>query len=748
MSSSESTGALAHALATFTEEARELIVQMEEILLRAESGDNAEGDLNALFRCAHTIKGSGGLFGLDEVVRFTHVVENVLDRLRNGAIRFSSDLISVLLESQDHISTLIDASLAGGVEPALKARSDALMGRLQDWVQVAEKKSGEAAATTVSVASVASASEANTTVVAKDDPAPRVSASGGGAIGNDHWHLSLRFLPRVFTDGMDPLSFIHYLKNCGEIVHVETVCDALPDLDSADPEACYLGFEVALKSDASKLEIESVFEFLAENATIRIFPPFARIEEFVSLIEASGDGEARLGEILIACGTLSRKELEDALRAQSGQSDPLPLGQILVETQAVESAVVDAAVSKQRRFEEKKSVESKSVKVPSDRLDALIDRVGELVIAGAGTFAQASKVNRPELQEQASVLVSLVEDIREMTLRLRMVPIGEVFSRFPRVVRDVSKELGKQIELQITGAESELDKSMVEKLGDPLMHLLRNSMDHGIESAEVRVAAGKPAHGTVGLHARHESGTIVVEVGDDGKGLDPEKILRKAIEKGLVAEGASLSDREIFRLILEPGFSTAETITNLSGRGVGMDVVRSSVEAMRGTLDIDSHLGQGTTIRLCLPLTLAIIDGFHIGVGASHFIVPLDMVDECVELPAGLENVDYMELRDEPTPFVRLRDLFGEVGATQLRPRVVVVRFAGRRIGLVVDRIYGKCQTVIKPLGPLFEHVPCVSGSTILADGEVALIVDVAQLVQDVVGREQRRTRKAGMVAA
>ncbi|MBW7903563.1 MAG: chemotaxis protein CheA [Rhodocyclaceae bacterium] len=726
----DTSGNFSQALATFAEEARELIAQMEEILLRAEEGGCRDDDLHALFRCAHTLKGSGGLFGLDEVVRFTHVVENVLDRLRKGEIGFTSDLITVLLESQDQIDAIVHASLDGGVGAEAVQRSDALIDRLGAWVPHAHEDDDEAAAQ----------------VPAEQTEA--VSASGGGEIGSEHWHISLRFSSDILADGMDPLSFIHYLSNYGEIVHVETVADHLPDLDAADPEACYLGFEVALRSDADKHEIEGVFDFIAERATIRIFPPHGKMEEFIRHIESAPLGGQRLGEILIACGTLTAKELETALNAQQAAEESRRIGHILVENQSVHPAVVEAAATRQRLHEEKRAGEAKSIKVPSDRLDALINRVGELVIAGSGTYAQASRAGLPELHESASLLLSLVEDIRDMTLSLRMVPIGEVFSRFPRVVRDVSRELGKDIELVITGADAELDKSMVEKLGDPLMHLIRNSMDHGIGSAEERVAVGKPAHGTVGLNAYHESGTIVVEVTDDGKGLDPAKILARAIDKGLVDAGAGLSEQEIFRLILEPGFSTAERITNLSGRGVGMDVVRANVEAMRGTLDIQSTLGRGTTMRLCLPLTLAIIDGFHVGVGAAHFIVPLDMVVECVELPEGIDSVDYMELRDEAMPFVRLREVFGETGAPQVRPRVVVTRFGGRRVGLVVDRIHGKCQTVIKPLGPLFGNVPCVSGSTILGSGEVALIIDVARLVHDVAGREQQHSRKGGPVAA
>lgn len=709
---------LQQALGSFMEEARELLAQMEVLLLQAEDGLCEGEDLNALFRAAHTIKGSAGLFGLDEIVRFTHVVENVLVRLRDGAIAFSPELVGVLLACQDHIASLIDA-IAGDEKPDT-ARSDALMHDLEPWTTTG---SPQAASLSVAVPEAGS-----------------VTASGGGQLGADHWHLSLRFGENVLADGMDPLAFINYLGKIGRIVYVETLTNALPEFDLADAEKCYLGFEVALDTEADKAEIESVFEFVAESAHIVIVPPHSKIEEYLALLEAHGADDARLGEILVACGTLTERELQQALDEQLQRRNGEKLGEVLVERGAVEPVVLEAAVEKQRRGDEKRAAEAKSVKVPSEKLDALIDRVGELVIAGAGTFTQASKLNAPQLHESASVLLSLVEDIRDMVLGLRMVAIGEVFSRFPRVVRDVSKELGKDIDLQIRGADSELDKSMVEKIADPLMHLVRNAIDHGIEPADVRLARGKPAGGTLQLNAYHESGLIIVEVSDDGGGLDAAKITRKAIEKGLVAEGTVLTDPEAFRLILEPGFSTADKVSNISGRGVGMDVVRSNVEAMRGTLDIQSTLGVGTTMRICLPLTLAIIDGFHVAVGGSQFIVPLDMVVECIELPPETGNAEYIELRDEAMPIVRLRQLFGEAGVAALRPRIVVVRFAGKRVGLVVDRIVGKCQTVIKPLGPLFEHVPCVSGSTILGDGEVALIIDIAQLIGDVVNREWQKT--------
>lgn len=711
---------LAQALGTFMEEAGELLAQMEEILLRAEDGACGEDDLNALFRCAHTIKGSGGLFGLDEVVRFTHVVENVLDRLRRGEMHFDSELISLLLACQDQISNLISAIAENAEVPV--ARSDELLARLQAVL-------GGAVATTAGVPASGAAPEA----------APEVTASGGGALGSDHWHLSLRFGRKVLQNGMDPLAFINYLTQYGTLVHVETILDDLPDFPDADPELFYLGFEVALRSSASKAEIEGVFEFIADDATIVILPPHSLISEFIALIDAQKGDATRIGELLVACGSVTAKELAEALAEQGRAPGQARVGDILVEHGAVQPVVVEAAADKQKRVEDKRMIEAKSVKVPAERLDALIDRVGELVIAGVGTHLQISHIDRPELMESADVLLSLVEDIRDMALRLRMVAIGEVFSRFPRVVRDVSRELGKDIELSISGAECELDKSMVDKIGDPLMHLVRNSMDHGIESAEKRLAAGKPARGTVELNAYHESGSINIEVKDDGGGLDRQRILKKAIESGLVGADDVLSDQDVYRLILAPGFSTAEKVTNLSGRGVGMDVVRSNIEALRGTLDIESVPGQSTTMRLCLPLTLAIIDGFHVGVGSSNFIIPLDMVVECIELPPDVGERDYFEQRDEALPFIRLRDVFGEQGAAHPRPRVVVVRFGSRRAGLVVDRIYGKCQTVIKPLGPLFSEVPAVSGSTIIGNGEVGMILDVPALVRHCASRSKTR---------
>jgi two-component system chemotaxis sensor kinase CheA len=326
-----------------------------------------------------------------------------------------------------------------------------------------------------------------------------------------------------------------------------------------------------------------------------------------------------------------------------------------------------------------------------------------------------------------------------------MVQIGETFNRFHRVVRDVSKELGKDIELKISGGETELDKSVVEKIGDPLMHLVRNSMDHGIEPAEVRLANGKPAQGRVDLNAYHDSGSIVIEVADNGGGLNRDKILAKAIEKEIVQPGQQMTDKEIYNLVFEAGFSTADKVTNLSGRGVGMDVVRKNIQSLRGTVDVQSEPGEGSRFTIRLPLTLAIIDGFLTGVGKSSYVIPLDMVIECIELRETAEDRNYLNLRGEVLPFVRLREMFEVPGKASGRENVVVVQYGGQKAGIVVDQLLGEFQTVIKPLGTLFRNVRGIAGSTILGTGEVALILDVQALVKRCSNREEQRMRQIQM---
>ena len=705
------------ALRTYIAESRDLLVEMEDILLRLEQEEDRQESLNAIFRAAHTIKGSAGLFGLDAIVAFTHGVESVLDALRGGTHTITGALIALLLQCRDHISDLIDQTETGGaLSAALQAQGAALTAQLQT--------SGTRADAVVLPATQLTAAAA---------PVERLDPD---AVDNDNWHLSLRFAPGCLRDGMDPLSFLRYLGTLGEIVRVQVLDDALPAAAEADAETCYLGFEINFKSDADKAAIEAVFEFVRDGSQIRILPPRSRIGDYIELIGALPEQDLRLGDILVRCGSLTQAELNEALRIQSemrAQAVDRPLGNIVVESGMTSQPVLDAAIEKQSQMREHKTREMQSVRVDADKLDHLINLIGELVIAGAGTALNAQQHGDSVLIESVSTLTRLVEEVRDSALRLRMVQIGATFNRFQRVVREVSKELGKDIDLVITGAETDLDKTVVEKIGDPLMHLVRNSIDHGIESPEQRRAAGKPATGILRLNAYHDSGSIVIEVSDDGAGLNRERILAKAIDKGLVQEGQQLEDTEIDNLIFEPGFSTADAVTNLSGRGVGMDVVKRNIAALRGTVELESRPGKGTTFRVRMPLTLAIIDGFLVGVDTCSFVVPLDMVLECVELNHETRTTtdrNYLNLRGEVLPFIRLRDLFDAQGRPPRRENVVVVQYAGLKAGLVVDRLMGEFQTVIKPLGKIFSRVRGVGGSTILGNGEVALILDVPGLVQ------------------
>ncbi|MFB0934436.1 MAG: chemotaxis protein CheA [Propionivibrio sp.] len=711
----------------YIQESREQLAEMEAGLLRLEQNPDDGDNIDAIFRAAHTIKGGSGVIECAFIEQFTHRVENLLDALRNGEASVSGALATLLLECCDHMGRLIDVLAAQQPEPdaQLVEHGNALTGRLQAFL---DQTAGTGAGS------------ANLTV---QEDEGTVESSGGGVVDTDAWHISIRFGPNVLRGGTDPLSFIRFLGSLGEIIGIETIADAIPSAEEMDPESCYLGFEIRLQTKSSKSDIERIFDFVREDCDLRILSPQSKVSDYVRLIQELPEDTLRLGEMLVRCGALTQAEIDQGLRDQkqttevSGEETPPPLGEILVGNKVVHPEIVEAAVTRQTQVVEKKAREAQLVRVHADKLDQLIDLIGELVIAGASANLLALKSRNGELVEATSVLSRLVESIRDSALQLRMVQIGDTFTRFNRVVRDVSKDLGKEIELSISGAETELDKSVVEKIGDPLMHLVRNSLDHGIEPVEQRLARGKPACGRVSLNAFHDSGSIVIQVSDDGGGLNREKIRAKAIERELIQPTDSLSDAEIINLIFEPGFSTVDQVSKLSGRGVGMDVVRRNIQALRGTVEVTSAEGQGTTFTIRLPLTLAIIDGFLVGVGKASYVIPLDAVVECIEHKNLAGDRNFLNLRGEALPFIRLRELFEVEGSPPARESIVVVQFGGQRAGIVVDQLMGEFQTVIKPLGRLFSNLRGISGSTILGSGEVALILDVAALVNIVTRSEE-----------
>ena len=711
---------LDEALDTFILECRELLEDMEAALLAVEQADEKDELVNAIFRAAHTIKGSSGLFSLDHVVAFTHVVESVLDRVRAGKLKIADKLVVLLLACCDHIGALVDGVAEGETQGSAEQfqQGEPLVLQLRTYLDTPNRNTSQAI-------------NALPTTVHRTD-ADQTQRIDGNSVDSDHWHISVRFGLEVLKNGMDPLSFIRYLGTMGRITGIATLPDAIPAVEQMDPELCYLGFEIAFQCDADKAAIERVFEFVRDDCRLLILPPNSLISEYVGLLQQHQGEMSRLGDMLVKCGTLTVQELDAALNSQSDTPNK-PIGTILVEQGSVQPEVVAAALQKQKQIKEVGAAESRSIRVDADKLDQLINLVGELIIAGASVNMIAHRAKVIELEEATSKLSILVEDVRDSALQLRMVKIGATFSRFQRVVHDVSRDLGKDVALTINGEDTELDKTVVEKIGDPLMHLVRNSMDHGIESADVRAARGKPAQGTLKLNAFHDSGSIVITVQDDGGGLKRDRILAKAIERGLVEAGHHMSDAEVYGLIFEPGFSTAEKVTNLSGRGVGLDVVKRNITALRGTVSLASEEGVGTTVTVRLPLTLAIIDGFLVGVGHVVYAIPLDMIEECIAFSAESTH-DFTNLRGQVLPFIRLRQLFGVKGSAARGENIVVLKHNGQKAGLVVDTLMGEFQTVIKPLGHMFNQVTCISGSTILGSGDVALILDVPALVRQAMG--------------
>lgn len=736
------------ALVTFKQEVEELLAEMEQGLLTLEDNPADTESINSVFRAMHTIKGTSGLFGFERIVAFTHRAETVLDQVRHGHRTIDSQIISILLNCMDYTAQLVASCLADNekeLSPALQEEGEALLTALENHGQA-------------SISSPIVNDDKNTDAITEVIQHPEAQP-------DENWVISLQFRQDAFRNGMDPLSFIRYLRTLGEIVDILTLFPELPGGEAMDPESCYLQFKIAFKSKASKQTIESVFEYAEDDCDINILPPDAEIEHYLDLLQQQTEEvlqpnihiprAQKLGDMLIQIGALTPKEVAKALQQQqsfkeSGADIHKPLlGEIIIEQNLSQQPVVEQALKKQQQVQQKIAAEANYIRVDSSKLGQLINLVGELVISGAAMRLMTNKHGLSDVEEVVLNMNNLVSEIRTTALELRMVPIGETFSRFKRVVRDVSKDLNKQIELIITGGETELDKTIVEKINDPLTHLIRNSLDHGIELPTERIAKGKPEYGTVTLNAFHDSGSIVIQINDDGAGLNVEKIRAKAIANGLINADQTLSEQEIFNLIFAAGLSTKEQANNLSGRGVGMDVVRRNIEALRGSIDLSSVEGHGTTTTIRLPLTLAIIDGFMVEAEQERYIIPLSMVEECVEMEAN-ESVDikinriqhYVNLRGDVMPYLRLGDylhqrtqhLQTEPGNNHLhKESMVVVRSGQSKIGLVVDELHGEHQTVIKPLGKIFETLKGISGATVLGSGDVALILDVQGLIQHVV---------------
>lgn len=680
----------------FLEEANELLAELETALLELEETPDDSELVDRVFRAMHTVKGSGAMFGFDDVAHFTHDVETVFDMVREGKVPVTKELLDLTLRARDHILELLeDGSVAGSAQAtAIITGLRALSGAGE-----ADEAEGEAAAS------------------APEDEEERDSQT-----------YRVRFKPEtgIFSSGTNPLSLIDELTEMG-MHQVVAHTSAIPPLSELDPEDCHVWWDVVLATDQGEDAIRDVFIFVEDDCEIKV-----QVIDSLGALDTDASYK-RLGEILIERGDLTQDDLKNVLGEQKRLGDLLTDAGVVSEEQVQSALAEQQAVRTMRRTKSDQAAAS-SIRVSAEKLDYLVDLVGELVIVQAQITQVAGEKDDQDFITLSEELERLTDELRDSTLSVRMLPIGSTFSKFRRLVRDLSGELGKQIELTTQGAETELDKTVIERLNDPLVHLLRNSIDHGIEPPEVRQASGKASAGTILLSAEHAGGEVLITIRDDGAGMDRDAILTKGIERGLVAKDADITDKEIFNLIFAPGFSTAQKVTSVSGRGVGMDVVKRGIDALRGSIDVDSKRGEGTVITVRLPLTLAIIDGLQIKVENEHYVIPLSLVEECVELIQSDEERarerQVLNLRGEIVPYIRLRDWFTIEGTPPLIEQVVVTAVDGSRVGIVVDNVIGEHQTVIKSLGRVYRDVDGISGATIKGDGSMALIIDVPQIIR------------------
>jgi len=679
----------------FKEEAGELLTDLEQALLELEETPEDTELVAKVFRAMHTIKGSGAMFGFDEIAEFTHEVETVFDLVRNGEIPVSKELISHALAARDHIRNLLDAADGGEIDVV---RGEELVAAFKSLIPGANKEADAAVADT-----------------------PEPGAETGAEIT---YRIRLCLAENIIFTGTRPDGLLRELAELGPCRAIAQT-DGIPLLDQLVPENCHVYWDVVLTTDRGLNAIKDVFIFVEDDIELKI-----DVIDEGDYLDADPNYK-RIGEILLDRGDITKEEL-DAILAESK-----PIGQKLIDASKVSPGKIAAALQEQEvvraaRSQRQAQDTAGSVRVPAERLDLLVDLVGELVTVQARLSQAAAGREDSELLMIAEEVERLTAELRDNSLNMRMLPIGTTFSKFKRLVRDLSNELGKQIELKTSGAETEIDKTVIEKLNDPLVHLIRNSLDHGIEAPEVRKNAGKPAVGTVLLSAAHSGDSVEITIKDDGKGLDREAIFAKGLEKGLVHADAQLSDNEIFNLIFAPGFSTAKEVTGISGRGVGMDVVKRAIEALRGSINIKSKSGVGSTITIRIPLTLAIIESLLVSVDNDSYAMPLSIVEECVELSrediARAHGRHLVHVRDQIVPYIPLRQEFLiNDGAPELQ-QVVITNLNGNRVGLVVDEVIGQHQSVIKTLGRMYRDVKGISGATILGDGSVALILDVNHL--------------------
>jgi two-component system chemotaxis sensor kinase CheA len=665
----------------FFEESFEGLDVMESELLEMDLDDVNEETVNTIFRAAHSIKGGAGTFGFMPISEFTHVVETLLDEIRSGQRTMKANYIDLFLQSVDCLRGML-SDMQGGNEPEAERPA-----QLRKEFEV--------------ILNMASAPTEG------EDP----STAGDG----QGWLIKMSPHRDLLLTGNEPFRMFRELRDIvgDDCLEVTSYCDDVPDFSSLTPEECFLKWDLKVTKSVPLEDIKAVFEWVEDECDL----------EYLSLDSTS---DAELSD--------ADNHIEDASSAASAEA-VAEAEQTSVEATEIKATEVKAEKSAKPV---KKQAESSSIRVSIDKVDSLINMVGELVITQSmlGELGSNFDLGRlAKLQEGLSQLEQNTRELQESVMKIRMMPISFAFSRFPRLVRDLGNQLDKKVNLVTLGEQTELDKTVMEKISDPLVHLVRNSMDHGLETTPERIAAGKKEEGTITLNAYHQGGNIVIEVADDGAGLNEEKILQKAVEKKLVPEKNNLSPEEIHQLVFLPGFSTADAVSDISGRGVGMDVVRKNIQALNGTIEVRSQRHKGSTFIIRLPLTLAILDGQLVQVCNETYIFPLVSIVESIQISrSSLNRVTagqyVMQLRNEYIPIVCLDQVFGlrEADDSSENLMLVVVEGDTEKIGIVVDDLLGQQQVVIKSLEQNYKKVSGISGATILGDGTVALIIDISSI--------------------
>lgn len=684
----------------FQIEAREHLDVLQFALLELESDPANNEYIDQAFRSMHTIKGAGGMFGFNDLTNFTHHLETTLEKARNQVVVISSDLISVLLDSGDFIGTTLDSLTFTAIHVK---QAEELLLRLRKVIGVDK-------------------SSFTTNVIERNQE--------DNIIKSDQVQLfHITFTPdaSTFQNGLDIVPILRELNSLG-CIDIVTQTETIAAWSLFDPERCYLSFDLVLATSSALNEIEDVFLFVIDDWQVAI----NTIDEESKTVDAT-----RISAVLTQCDQTNSANSITAVTAITEQAIP---EQAITETSIAETNITKTIIpetitrAKNSAVKPPSKEDESTVRVPTSRLDALMNIVGELVIVQARLNQIAHIHESEDIVSISEELELLTTQMRDQTFNIRMLTIGTTFGRFRRLVRDLSKELAKEIVLLTEGAETELDKMVLDKLADPLVHLIRNSIDHGIESPANRVAQGKSSQGTILLSAKHADSQVVITIKDDGAGLDCEKIQQKAISKGLLSADDNPTLEQIQQLIFEPGFSLAKQVSDISGRGVGMDVVKRSITELGGKVAIESQPGKGTTFTIHLPMTLAIIEGLMVAVADEHYVLPLSCVEECIEITQNERTIAdrqrLVNVRGEQIPYLSLREWFHLSGERRAIEQIVITRFGDERFGFCVDEVIGQYQTVIKRLGKLYEGMIGFTGATILGDGSVAIVLDPQALME------------------